>query len=136
MRAALIRNGIVQNIVVVGADFTPPGGMLAAPIGDAYVAIGATYDGHTFTNPPPSVPAVPEAVTARQARLALLGAGVLGQVDAALAQLPGIEGEAARIEWEYALEIRRDSPLIEALAPVLGLSAEQVDDLFRAAEAL
>ncbi len=84
---------------------------------------------------PPASP-VPEAVTARQARLALLGAGLDDAVDQALAALPGAEGKAARIEWEYALEIRRDSPLIAALAPALGLTSEQVDDLFRAAEGL
>ena len=85
---------------------------------------------------PVTAPPVPDAVTARQARLALIGAGVLSQVEGALAAIPGVEGEAARIEWEYALEIRRDSPLIGALAPMLGLGDEQVDDLFRAAEGL
>jgi len=78
----------------------------------------------------------PEAVTAHQARLALLGAGKLSLVDAALAAMPGVQGEAARIEWEYASEIRRDSPLIAALAPALGLTAEQVDDMFRMAVTL
>ncbi len=81
------------------------------------------------------VPA-PEAVTARQARLALLAVGKLDMIEAALAQMPGPQGRAAQIEWEYALEIRRDSPLIAALAPALGLTMEQVDDLFRAAEGL
>lgn len=109
-----------------------------AQIDDMAAASGVTaaWDGefYGFGEDPPLT--VPEAVTARQARLALLGAGVLAQVDAALASIPGIEGEAARIEWEYALEIRRDSPLIGALAPALGLTSEQVDDLFRAAEGL
>lgn len=84
-----------------------------------------------------SIPApIPQSVTARQARLALLGAGKLTVVEGALAQIPGAQGEAARIEWEYATDIRRDSPLIDALAPMLGLTSEQVDDLFRAAEGL
>lgn len=84
----------------------------------------------------PDVRPVPVAVTARQARLALLGAGKLAMVEGALAQIPGVQGEAARIEWEYATDIRRDSPLIGALAPMLSLTSEQVDDLFRAAEGL
>jgi hypothetical protein len=85
-------------------------------------------------DPPPPPP---EAVTARQARLALLGAGLLDNVDATLASIPDpLSRRAAQIEWEYALEIRRDSPLVAALAPLLGLTAEQVDDLFRAAEGL
>jgi hypothetical protein len=84
---------------------------------------------------PPPPP--PEAVTARQARLALLGAGLLDNVEGALAAIPDpLSRRAAQIEWEYALEIRRDSPLIAALAPLLGLTDEQVDDLFRAAEGL
>jgi hypothetical protein len=83
--------------------------------------------------PPPP----PEAVTARQARLALLGAGLLDNVDAALATISDPQARrAAEIEWEYALEIRRDSPLVAELAPLLGLTDEQVDDLFRAAAEL
>jgi hypothetical protein len=87
-----------------------------------------------FADEPPPPP--PAFVTARQARLALLGAGMLANVDQALAGIEGIAGEAALIEWEYATEIRRDSPLIAALAPALGLTDEQIDNLFRAAEGL
>lgn len=85
---------------------------------------------------PEPTPPVPPSVTARQARLVLLGAGLLSTVEGALASMSGMQGEAARIEWEYALAIERDSQLIQALAPALGLTDEQVDDLFRAAQAL
>lgn len=74
--------------------------------------------------------AVPEAISMRQARLALLRAGLLEVVDAAIAAQSGVDGEAARIEWEYATDVRRDSALVQMLAPVIGLSAEQVDALF------
>jgi hypothetical protein len=84
---------------------------------------------------PVSLP-VPPSVTARQARLALLGAGMLATVEQTLVSMPGVQGEAARIEWEYALAIERGSALINALAPALGLTDEQIDDLFRAAEGL
>lgn len=79
---------------------------------------------------------VPSSVSARQARLALLGAGLLANAEQALAAMEGVQGEAARIEWEYASAIERDSPLVLALSQVLGLTGEQVDDLFRAAEGL
>lgn len=79
---------------------------------------------------------VPTAVTMRQARLAMLGAGVLASVDQAIAAIPGAAGDAARIEWEYAQEVRRDSPLVAALAPTLGLTSEQIDALFVAGAAL
>lgn len=91
---------------------------------------------------PPELPevvaqavAVP-AVTPRQARLALLAAGKLAAVEAALAAMPGVTGEAARIDWEFALEIRRDDPLITAVGHVLGLSDEDIDTLFIQASTL
>jgi hypothetical protein len=136
MRSALIRDGIVENIIMAGEDYDPGEGCIVVPIGTEPVEIGAIYDGSSFA--PPALPPapVPEAVTARQARLALLGVGKLAMVEGALAAIPGVQGEAARIEWEYASEVQRHSPLINALAPMLGLTAAQVDDLFRAAEGL
>lgn len=84
----------------------------------------------------PHVPPVPEVVSMRQARIALLAAGHLSAVTTAVASMPGIEGDVARIEWEYAQEVRRDSPLLAALAPALGMTGAQVDALFVAAAAL
>ena len=84
----------------------------------------------------PAVIAVPEVVTMRQARLALLGAGLLAQVNTAVANMPGAEGDAARIEWEYAQEVRRDSPLVAGLSEILGLTDEALDNLYRTAVGL
>lgn len=84
----------------------------------------------------PPAPPVPTSVTMRQARLALLQAGLLDQVDAAIASLAGDEGKAARIEWDYANEVRRDSPLIAMFSANLGLSDEQMDKLFITAASL
>lgn len=84
----------------------------------------------------PEVVAVPEVVTMRQARLALLGAGLLAQVNTAVANMPGAEGDAARIEWEYAQEVRRDSPLVAALSVALGLTDETLDNLYKVAAGL
>ncbi len=79
---------------------------------------------------------VPVAVSMRQARLALLAAGLLQLVNAAIASLPGTEGEAARIEWEYATEVRRDSPLVAALAGPLNLGEAELNQLFISAAGL
>ena len=137
MLHALIENGTVANVGVIYEGFEPDPQITLVPVPQGLdVAVGWLFDGQTFTPPPPTPEPVPEAVTARQARLALLGAGKLDMVEGALAAIPGTEGRAAQIEWEYALEIRRDSPLIGALAPMLGLTDAQVDDLFRAAEGL
>lgn len=74
---------------------------------------------------------VPQVVSMRQARLALLAAGHLTAADAAATSIGG----AAQIEWDYATEVRRDHPLIAGISTALGLSEEQIDDLFIAAAA-
>lgn len=80
------------------------------------------------------VAALPASVTPYQARIALLGTGLIGAVEALMAD-PETD-QAARIAWEYATAIERDSPFIAAIAPALGLTEEQIDGLFIAAAAI
>lgn len=70
----------------------------------------------------PVVPGIPTMVTMRQARLALLQAGVLDDVAATVANL----GQAAQIEWEFAQVVERTHPLVQAL----GMSDAELDELF------
>jgi hypothetical protein len=84
----------------------------------------------------PGAPRVPGSITMRQARLALLGAGLLTQVNTAVATMPGAQGDAARIEWDASSTVERNKPLVLAMASVLGLSAAQIDALFIAGEKL
>ena len=79
---------------------------------------------------------VPTSVTMRQARLALLGAGLLASVDAAIDGLPSPQKEAARIEWEYATEVQRSSGLVPMMGVALGLDDAALDALFIEAAAL
>lgn len=80
------------------------------------------------TVPPP----VPEVISARQARLALLAAGLLAQVEATVSTADA----ATQIAWEYATEIQRDDPLVASMAGALGLDAATLDQLFFAAAEL
>ena len=70
-----------------------------------------------------------DSITMRQARLYLLGAGLLSQVDSIVSQ-----NEAWKIEWEYATEVQKDTPLVLALAQKLGLTSEAIDLMFSEAE--
>lgn len=81
--------------------------------------------------PPP--PEVPSEVTMRQAKLALLRAGYLTTVNQAIAAMPGVEGEAARIEWEYSSVMQRNKPFVEGIGSAVGLTSDQIDQLFMAA---
>lgn len=78
-------------------------------------------------SPPPAAPTpIPQSVSMRQARLALLGVGLLDTVEIAIAGA----GPAAAIEWEYAQEVQRASGLVPAMATALGLTDAQIDALF------
>jgi hypothetical protein len=79
---------------------------------------------------------VPQEVTMRQARLALSAAGLLAAVDAAISAMPEPQKTGARIEWEYSGAVQRNKPLVLALAPALGLTEAQIDELFIQAAAL
>jgi len=72
----------------------------------------------------------------RQARLALLSAGLLDTAQGIIDALPMPARSQAQIEWEYALSVRRDHPLV-ALMISEGLATEaEVDGLFVAAAEL
>ena len=83
-----------------------------------------------YTPPAPTVTS--QSITMRQARLALLGAGLLDQVNAGMSTMP----QAAQIEWQFASEVRRDNALIGAMATALGLDDAAIDALFAAGAAL
>jgi hypothetical protein len=79
---------------------------------------------------------VPKVVTMRQARLALLDAGLLGSINTAIDALPTPIKEAAQIEWEYSQEVQRHNGFVSQLAPILGLTEAQLDGLFVIASGL
>jgi hypothetical protein len=90
------------------------------------------------TPEPADAPPVPviTSVEMRQARLALLEQGLLTQVNNAVATMPGELGNKARIEWEFSNAVRRDKPLVQVVAASLGLTSQQIDDLFTLAATL
>lgn len=82
-------------------------------------------------------PTIPTSLTPRQAKLALLSAGLLDDVDAAIEAIPDAATKrVAQIEWEYAQEVRRDWPLLNAVAAGMGMTDAQIDDLFTLAATL
>lgn len=80
-----------------------------------------------------SVKGVPAEVTMRQARLALLSAGLLEQVEAAINALPEQARASARIEWEFSNTVQRNNAFLMQLGQALSLTRQQIDELFIAA---
>lgn len=75
---------------------------------------------------------VPSPVALWQARAALAVAGRLDDATAAV----NAAGGAVKEAWEYGNFIHRDSPTIEQLGAALGMTSDDIDNLFRAAAAL
>lgn len=88
-----------------------------------------------LNNPAPDVALVP-IISKRQARRALLAAGLLDDVEEAINDLPEPQRRAVLIDYEDATEWRRDWPTLLAMQAALGWTDAQVDDLFAAAAAL
>ena len=75
---------------------------------------------------PPKV--VPQIVTRYQGRAALMYAGLLDQVQAYMDRED--TDPLCRLAWNETQEFNRSSLLVMAVAIVLGLTSEQVDELF------
>lgn len=73
---------------------------------------------------------VPKHISMRQARLALLNAGILANVETAIAGMKSPQRGQAQIEWQYTSEVFRDNPLIIGMATQLGINSDQIDQLF------
>mgnify|MGYP005990194931 CR=1 FL=1 len=75
-------------------------------------------------------------VSMRQARLALLQEGYMAQIEEALALIPDPDKTKVETEWQYSSVVERDSEWVSTLQPALGLTDQQLDDLFILAAAL
>lgn len=93
-------------------------------------AIGGEFGAVSPYVEPPVLITVPQSITPRQGKLVLLSAGILDDVEAYIDSIPGDQGKAARISFDYATEYLRDDPLLVAVATARGLSSEQIDQMF------
>jgi hypothetical protein len=71
------------------------------------------------------------AVSSRQIRLALLGAGIaLSDIDAFIDSLDEPDKTIIRVYWEYSLTFEYTEPLLIQMATAFGLTSEEYDNLF------
>ena len=74
---------------------------------------------------------VPQSITPLQSKLQLLKLGLLDEVEAL------VTGDrSAQLYWEYASVIERDNAVLLLMANSIGLTSEQVDEMFIAASKL
>jgi len=128
---------IIQNNSIAGTAtdvYEGPDGFITAPVDFDINRMGE----YVITDGVPSIPppGVTQSVTMRQARLALLAAGLLPAVNAAIASMPEPDKTQAQITWEFAATVDRQFGMVPALAAALGMTETQIDDLFIAAAKL
>lgn len=127
-RWALIQAGVVANVVEqpiapqIGGTWVDCTGLSVGP--------GWRWDGAAFAHP---AGARVVEVSMRQAQLALLAAGKLAAVEAAIEAMPEPERSAARIEFNRAGTVARDHPSTAMIGAAAGLNDAQIDELFAAA---
>lgn len=80
----------------------------------------------------PTAPPVPASILAWKGKAALREAGLLDAVETAVAAAGGRVLDA----WTGASEWSRNSDFLLSLAKVVGLTTHQIDDLFRATDAM
>lgn len=122
MRCAQIQNGKVVNCIMVDNPNDFPGMVLVqsdtAETGDGYA------DG-VFTSPQP-VTVVPESITSTQFRRALTHFGLRSAIEAGVAS----SDQDTKDMYEFSASFHRDNQLLNDMASLLGIPADQVDQVF------
>lgn len=122
---------LIASGVVVQSDRTgaPPEGFVQAP---NWVVPGCVYNGGDFVLPEPAPIPIADRVSARQFKLQLLAAGLLGDVEAWVAS----QGQAVQIAYANSGTFVRSEPMMQAGFAALGFTSEQGDAFFVAASEL
>jgi len=122
------------NVYPVVQGATPDNDIVTnGPITEVNGVWTQTYVGRDLT---PQEKRKSMVVTMRQARLALHQADKLTLVSDAIALIPEPDKSLISIEWEYASTVERTSPWMSTMGSALGLSEDQLDELFVTARSL
>lgn len=104
----------------------------SVPSGDYLTLADATAQGFTLAPPPP--PPVPVSVPKWAFLLVLRRMGKEDALKTAIAAYNGADAARVRAKWEASDVIERDGSTVNALGAAIGLTPEQVDQVFRDAE--
>lgn len=88
---------------------------------------GYTYNGTEWVAPPVYIP---QEVTRFQAKAVMLQQDILDSVEQAVDESTD---PLLQLAWNEALTFERQSPALEAVANTIGLTEQQLDDMFTAA---
>lgn len=101
-------------------------------MGRAVYALVSAGDVAPYVPPPEPEPVIPDRVTARQFKLALLAAGLLHSVESWI----NSQSQAVQIAYANSGTFVRSEPMMKAGFAALGFTEEQIDALFASASAI
>ncbi len=117
---------LIQNSKIAGTAtdaYTGPDAFIDAPADFDVLRLSEyTYDGGVLTLPPP----IPAPISPRQIRQALTRAGLREAVETAV--LAG--DQDTKDWWEFATVFERDNAQVVAMGDALGVSEQQLDELW------
>lgn len=127
---ARIENGVVVEIT----DVDPTGrfhpSLVWVGCGNE-VEPGWTYDGDKFAPPQPEKPKIPQQVTRAQGKAALITSGLWSDVESYVDSITDpTEKALALVALNDTTHWQRTSPFLNSAAVALGLSDEDLDNLF------
>jgi len=100
---------------------------------DPAAVLQALIDGRAL---PAAPPRVPREIPNWRAKVILAGMGLLPAVESAIASLPEPDKTVATLAWAGDAKLARRGKTVLGLSAALGLTSDQIDQLFIAAEAL
>lgn len=137
MRYAIIHDGTVINIIEAEASFAAQIGAVPAETSGTHAAIGGTWDGTAFGQAEPAGNPAPASVSRAQGKAALIHAGIWSAVLDYVADIADPTEQAlAEVALHDTIDWRRASPFLNSAAAALGLSGDDLDDLFRTASTI
>ena len=97
-----------------------------APVQDGFYAVEVAPVDNKQTWELREIPKeVPQTITPLQAKLQLLKLGLLDEVEALVTS-----DRKVQLYWEYASVVERDNAMLLLMANNIGLTSEQVDEMF------
>lgn len=124
------RDDLIPYYLSLGCEEVPVlynGGKIK-PIwnGNAFIE-GATPEEIAESNKPK----VPESISQMKLRKQLILSGIsIASIDALIQQLPQPNRDLIYTMWEYAVVFDRSNPELNAMAQMLQITSEQLDDIF------
>lgn len=98
---------------------------------DVFAAIIESGNVADYIEPEPLPEPIPQKLSRAQARAALIMAGLIDQVQPSIDAISDpLQRALAQNDWDNRLEFERDHPQLLAMAAALGLTDEDLDQLF------